>query len=219
MFESPGKNRQRTCWVRNGRPLPEVRRPSGACVFLCPRLKSRHELLFAVADQVLAAHALQRRAQHWPVVGIVVAQESLVQAANLEPARNRDGFRIARDAPQRVLARVVHRRRRGHRPRQKRLHLVGTVAVFLQPQRELEHVLVGRAGMRGDEVRDQVLLFAGRLREAVEELLELVVRADPGFIIFDSGPSPMASGAILRYPPVWCCASSLTYSGDSIAKS
>ena len=89
-------------------------------------------------------------------------------------------FRRARDAPQRVLARVVHRRRRRHRPRQERLDLIRAVAVLLQPQRELEHVLVGRAGMRRDEVRNQVLLLAGRLRKAVEELLELVVRADAG---------------------------------------
>jgi hypothetical protein len=49
------------------------------------RLIGRNEMLFAVADQVGAAHALQRFAQDGPVVGIVIAQKRLVQAAHLDP--------------------------------------------------------------------------------------------------------------------------------------
>lgn len=45
------------------------------------RLVCWHELVGAGADQVGAAHRLQRLAQHGPVVGVVIAQERLVQAA------------------------------------------------------------------------------------------------------------------------------------------
>ena len=79
---------------------------------------------------------------------------------------------------QRVLARVPHGGGARHRRRQECLHLVGAEAIRLQPHGELEHVLIGRAGMRRDEVRNQVLLLAGFLRILVEQLLELVVRAD-----------------------------------------
>ena len=40
-----------------------------------------HELVLAGADEVGAAHALQRFAQQRPVLGVVIAQERLVQAA------------------------------------------------------------------------------------------------------------------------------------------
>jgi hypothetical protein len=45
------------------------------------RLVGRDELVLAVADQVGPAHGLQRLAQQRPVVGVVPAQEGLVQAA------------------------------------------------------------------------------------------------------------------------------------------
>src|SRR4051812_29704908 len=44
-------------------------------------LKSRHEMALAVADQVGAAHAVQRFTQQRPVLGVVIAQKRLVQAA------------------------------------------------------------------------------------------------------------------------------------------
>jgi hypothetical protein len=47
----------------------------------------------------------------------------------------------------------------------------------LQPERQVEHVLVGGAGVGGDEVGDQVLFLAGFFREAVEHLLEALVGA------------------------------------------
>jgi hypothetical protein len=68
---------------------------------------------------------------------------------------------VAADALQRVQARVVHRRGGGHRAGVEGLHLVGLEAVALEPEREVHHVLVAGARVRGDEVRDQVLLLAG----------------------------------------------------------
>ncbi len=136
--------------------------------------------MLARADQIGAAHAAQRFSQHRPVVRVVPAQECLVQPAHLQSFRDVHCIAVVRDFAQRVLARVPHRRRGGHRRGQECLHLVGAIAVLLQPQRELEHVLVGRARMRRDEVRDQVLLLARFLREFLEQLLEAVIRADAG---------------------------------------
>jgi hypothetical protein len=44
------------------------------------RLPRRDQLMLAGADQFGAPHAPQRLAQHRPVVGVVIAQEGLVQA-------------------------------------------------------------------------------------------------------------------------------------------
>jgi hypothetical protein len=56
---------------------------------------------------------------------------------------------------------VVHRGGGGHRAGVEGLHLVGLEAVALEPERQVHHVLVAGARVRGDEVRDQVLLLAG----------------------------------------------------------
>ena len=45
------------------------------------RLPVGHQLVFAGADQIGAAHGFQRLAQHRPVFGVVIAQERLVQPA------------------------------------------------------------------------------------------------------------------------------------------
>ena len=86
----------------------------------------------------------------------------------------------ARDPLQWILARVIHGGGGRHRRGQKRLNLVGAKAVLLQPQGQLEHVLIAGARVSGDEIRDQVLLLAGLLRVLVEQLLEAVVGADAG---------------------------------------
>src|SRR5215469_794483 len=143
------------------------------------RLIRGYQLLLAVADEVGAAHAPQRFPQHGPVVGIVIAQERLVEAPYLQAPRHPHLAAGAAQALQRILPRVIHGRRRRHRRGQEGLHLVGTEAVLLQPQGELEHVLVARTRMGRDEVRDEVLLLAGLARVAVEQLLEAVVGADP----------------------------------------
>src|SRR5690606_38157099 len=66
------------------RPAPALGCPARAL-----RLEPRYQMLFAVADQVLASHPAQRVAQHRPVLGIMVAEECLVQAPNFQPLRNR----------------------------------------------------------------------------------------------------------------------------------
>ncbi|MGY4341239.1 hypothetical protein ACVWW3_006145 [Bradyrhizobium sp. LM2.9] len=56
--------------------------------------------------------------------------------------------------------------------------MIGAIAVLLEPEREVHHVLVGRAGMRRDEIRDQVTFLAGLFGRGIEHPLELVVGAD-----------------------------------------
>src|ERR1700730_13373461 len=142
------------------------------------RLVGRDELMLAAANQVCAAHSTQRFAKHRPVIRIVVAQKCLVQPAHLQPLGDTHFLASAGDALHWIFAGVIHRGRGRHGRRQEGLHLVCAEAVFLQPEGELEHVFVGRAGMRGNEVGNQVLLFAGFLGVLVEQLLEAMIRAD-----------------------------------------
>jgi hypothetical protein len=152
-----------------------------------------------VSDQVGAAHGLQRFAQQRPVFRVVIAQEGLVQFALASGAHHGNASESVVTCAAGSFGRVPHGGGQRQRRRQEGLHLVEAEAVLLQPQRQFQHVLVGGAGVRGDEVGDQVLLLAGFLRELVEHLLEALVAAPmPGFIIFDSGPSSVCSGAILR---------------------
>ena len=166
-------------------------RALGGCRVLAPRalvaavgrrLPGRDQVVLATADQLVPAHALQGLAQQRPVVGVVVAQKGLVQTA---AALALDGVDlltalVAVHAHQRVQAGVVHGRGGGHGAGVEALHLVGAKAIFLQPQRQVEHVLIRRAGVRGDEVRDQELLLAGLGAVLLEHRLEAVVAADAG---------------------------------------
>ena len=143
------------------------------------RLPGRHQVLLAVADQVGAAHAACSASRSsGQLSGIVVAQEGLVQPALAAAAHDGDVFRcrpspccsgflpvwyIAVASASGVGRKVCTWSRRK--------------SLLLQPQRQFEHVLVGGARMRGDEVGDQVLLLAGLLRKLVEHRLELVVAA------------------------------------------
>src|ERR1700719_4943031 len=63
----------------------------------------RNEMLRAVADQIRAAHALQRFAQDGPIVRIVIAQKSLVQSAYLDALRDHHLFARTADALEGIL--------------------------------------------------------------------------------------------------------------------
>src|SRR5690606_11033160 len=54
-----------------------------AVIAIHRRLMRRNQLMLATADQVAAPHAQQRLAQHRPALGVVIAQEGLVQTALL----------------------------------------------------------------------------------------------------------------------------------------
>src|SRR5690606_9396743 len=72
------------------------------------RLPGRNELVFAWADEICTSHAPERFTQHRPVVGIVPAQECLVQSTYLEPFRDMHSLARACHFVQGVLARVPH---------------------------------------------------------------------------------------------------------------
>ena len=103
-----------------------------------------------------------------------------MQAALLVALDDGHAIALVGDLAQRILARVVHGRGGGHRRGIEGLHLVRTEAVALEPEGEVHHVLVRGTRMRGDEVRDQVLLLARLLGVLLEHLLEAVVAADAG---------------------------------------
>ena len=63
-------------------------------------------------------------------------------------------LRVTGDFAQGIAITVVHRRGCGHWAGVEGLHLVGAKAVLFEPNREVHHVLVPRARVRGDEVRD-----------------------------------------------------------------
>lgn len=61
--------------------------------------------MFARTNQIGAAHALQRLAQKWPVLRIVVAKECLMQAALAQPLGRYHRFRATSpDGLQRIYA-------------------------------------------------------------------------------------------------------------------
>src|SRR6185437_6581872 len=153
-------------------------RSGGGCATGSRRLVCRNELLPAAADEIGTPHAPQRLAQRRPVVGIMIAQKRLVQAPHLEALRHPDLAPRAVEPPEGILSRMIHRGGRCHRGRQEGLHLVRAKAIALQPQCQLQHVLIARARVGRNEVGNQVLLLAGLARVALEERLEAVVGAD-----------------------------------------
>ncbi|CNU24713.1 Uncharacterised protein [Salmonella enterica subsp. enterica serovar Bovismorbificans] len=77
-------------------------------------------------------------------------------------------FTLITNFTQRVFAGVIHGGRIRQRRRVEVLHLIQTEAVALEPQRQIHHILVPRARMRGDKIRDQILLFSGLFRVKVK---------------------------------------------------
>ena len=140
----------------------------------------------------------QRLTQQRPVVGIVIAQKRLVQPPHPEALGDAHTGAGACDPLQRILAGVIHRRGARHRRGQKGLHLIGAKTVALEPERELEHVFVGRARMRGDEIGNQILLFANLFRVFIEQFLEAVIGADPGLHHFRERPVAHVLGRNLQ---------------------
>ena len=170
------------------------RRVLATRTFITPirsRLVVGDQVVGTIADQVITAHGLERIAQQWPVVGVVITQEGLVQAAALFTLDDVDLLAFASltaDALERVQARVVHRRGRGHGAGVEGLDLVSLEAVALEPDGQVHHVFIGGAGVGCDEVRDKVLLFAGFFAELLKHLFEAVIRANARLHHLGQGP-------------------------------
>ncbi len=84
---------------------------------------------------------------------------------------------------------MIHRSRCGHGRWIEGLHLIGAKTVFLEPNGEVHHVNILRAGVGGDEVGDEVLFFAGLFAVFVEERFELVVCAHARLHHFGQRPA------------------------------
>lgn len=136
-----------------------------------------HQAVAASANQVLFTHIFQRLADQRPVGRIVVAQQRLVQPALAVALRHRHVLALVVHLIERILAGVIHGGGVGQRRRVEVLHLVEAEAVALEPQRQIDHILIGGAGVRRDKIGDQILLFARLLRVGIEQFLKAVVAA------------------------------------------
>ena len=126
---------------------------------------------------MLLAHRLQRLTDQRPVCRIVVTQQRFMQTALFITLRHHYLFALITDFTQRVLTGVIHRGRVRQRRRIEVLHLVETEAMFLQPQRQVHHILITSSRVGGDKVRDQILLFTCLLRIGIKQLFKAVVAA------------------------------------------
>ena len=112
----------------------------------------------------------------------MVAQKGFVQAAAFFAFD--DFYRLAPPvavhAFERVDAAVVHGGGCRHGAGVEGLHLISAKTIALEPERQIHHVLVARARVRGDEVGDEKLLFACLGAVLLKQLFELVVIADGG---------------------------------------
>ena len=137
-------------------------------------------MVFSIADEIGTTHAFESFAQQGPVVGIVIAQERLVQTA---PPLTFDSIHlfatlVAMDTLERIQPGVIHRRGGGHRAGIESLHLISPKTAFLQPQSQIEHILVSGARMCGNEIRNKELLLTGLSAELFKHLPESVICPD-----------------------------------------
>ena len=75
---------------------------------------------------------------------------------------------------------MIHGRGDRHGRRDEVLHLARTHVVFLEVAGERNGVFERRARVAGDEIRDEVLLFAGRFARLAEGACEALVALDTG---------------------------------------
>lgn len=162
---------------------PALRRDARSC-----GLPRWNQVVFAISDQIGPAHFLKSLSKHRPVFGIVVSQKRFVKPPLLNALGDKNLLAGAADAVERVLAGVVHGRGVGHGRGQEGLHLISPEAMTLEPDRKVQHILIGRPRMGCDEIGDQVLFLTGFFRIAVKHGLEGIVGAYPGLHHLGQGP-------------------------------
>ena len=138
-------------------------------------------MIWAVTNQIFTSHGNQAFTDNWPTCWVVVTQQRLMQAALAALLRHWHHLTGVLDVFQRVQLSVINGRRIRHWRWIEVLHLVELKLTLLQPEREVEHILIGRAGMRRNKIRDQELLFTRFLRKLIEQLFKLIVGAHAGF--------------------------------------
>ena len=73
---------------------------------------------------------------------------------------------------------MIHRRGGCHRAWIKRLYLIRTEPVGLEPHRQVHHVFVAGTWVSRDKVRHQELFLTGLLTKLIKQLFELIVAAN-----------------------------------------
>ena len=79
------------------------------------------------------------------------------------------------------MAAVIHGRCGGHGGWIKGLYLISLKFVVLQPQSKIHHVLVTSPRVRGNEIRDEILFFAGLFGVGIKQGFEAFVGTNAGF--------------------------------------
>ena len=122
------------------------------------------------------------------MLGIVIAQKGFVQSAAFFALHHIDLFTLTRDFAQWVFGGVVHGCGSGHGAWIEGLNLVGTKAVFLQPNCQVHHVFIAGTWVGCNEIRHQKLFLASFSAELVKHTLELVIGANARLHHFGQRP-------------------------------
>ena len=81
---------------------------------LCRWLPCRHQMLFAIANEVIAAHSFQFRPQQRPVFRIMIAQKRLVQATLFQTSGDNNRLAATTDFAQGIFSGMIHGRGQRH---------------------------------------------------------------------------------------------------------
>ena len=117
-------------------------------------LPRRYQMHGTIANEIAASNLLKCFTQGWPVVRVVIAKKRLMESALFNASDRRNPFAVTTHFFERILLAVIHRRRQGHWGWVERLHLICAKLVALEPQGQVDHVIVGGSRVRSDEVRD-----------------------------------------------------------------
>ena len=117
-------------------------------------LPRRYQMHGTIANEIAASNLLERLSQCWPVVRVVIAKKRLMESALFNASDRGNPFAVTTHFFERILPAVIHRRRQGHWGWVERLHLICTELVALEPQGQVDHVIVGSSRVRGDEIGD-----------------------------------------------------------------
>ena len=116
------------------------------------RLASWDQMHRAIANEITTANFLKSVPQCRPVIGVVVSKKRLVKSALFNASDRGNPFAVATHFFEWTLLAVIHRRRQGHWGWVERLHLICAELVALEPEGQVDHVIVGGSWVRSDEV-------------------------------------------------------------------
>ena len=127
-----------------------------------------NQTVAAAADQVLSPGLLERLADLEIVFWFEELQQRPLQLAVAQMLGDVD--RLFREG---IETGVIHASRDVEGAGNKVLHLVGAVMIPFEEQRQVDHRIEVAARVTRDEIRDEILLLAGRLTRLAKPVAEL----------------------------------------------